>query len=171
MFYSILSKIDKLFSFKEVKAHCDIPCGIYDPIPAQIAAMTVARMMDTISELDAHESKEHNNNKDMHYQNKIGRMIAEKERSAELIKHEVRIIWGDFFKEPQFKDYPDIHNLVHEIMLLASKCKQNVNVDFSRDLVDKLNSFAEIFWKIKQIEYARSNYHCMPNLEIVLPKY
>ena len=96
-------------------------------------------------------------------------MVAEKERSAELIKHEIRIIWGDFFKEPQFNTYPEIHNLVHEIMLLASKCKQNIDKESSRNLVEKLNNFAEIFWKIKGIEYTKKQYHCMPNLEIIFP--
>ncbi|MFP6779217.1 MAG: superoxide dismutase, Ni [Alphaproteobacteria bacterium] len=171
MFYSILDKLDKLYSFQEVKAHCDIPCGIYDPIPAQIAAMTVARMMDTITELGEHEAKDHNDNRDMHFQNKISRMVAEKERSAELVKHEIRIIWGDFFKEPQFNSYPEIHNLVHEIMLLASKCKQNIDVESSRNLVEKLNNFAEIFWKIKGIEYTKKPYHCMPNLQIIFPNF
>ncbi len=169
MFYSILNTLDKLYSFPEVKAHCDVPCGIYDPIPAQIAAMTVARMMDTIKELDEHETKDHNNTRDINFQNKINRMVAEKERSAELIKHEIRIIWGDFFKEPQFNTYPEIHNLVHEIMLLASKCKQNIDKESSRNLVEKLNNFAEIFWKIKGIEYTKTQYHCMPNLEIIFP--
>jgi nickel superoxide dismutase len=98
-------------------------------------------------------------------------MISEKERSAEIVKHEVRIIWGDFYKEPQFESYPELHNLVHEIMLLTSKCKQNIDQKASRDLVEKLNRFAEIFWKIKEVESSRVKYHCKPNLEIVFPKF
>ena len=171
MIFSTFKIIDNLIKFNKVRAHCDVPCGIYDPIPAQIAAMTTARMTDTIMELEEHESKDHESTRDMHYNNKISRMISEKERSAEIVKHEVRIIWGDFYKEPQFESYPELHNLVHEIMLLTSKCKQNIDQKASRDLVEKLNRFAEIFWKIKEVESSRFKYHCKPNLEIVFPKF
>ena len=157
MIFSTFKIIDNLIKFNKVRAHCDVPCGIYDPIPAQIAAMTTARMTDTIIELEEHESKDHESTRDMHYNNKISRMISEKERSAEIVKHEVRIIWGDFYKEPQFESYPELHNLVHEIMLLTSKCKQNIDQKASRDLVEKLNRFAEIFWATKDIETEKLN--------------
>ena len=103
MIFSTFKIIDNLIKFNRVKAHCDIPCGIYDPIPAQIAAMTTARMTDTIIELEEHEAKEHDDTRDMHYNNKISRMISEKDRSAEIVKHEIRIIWGDFSKSLNLK--------------------------------------------------------------------
>ena len=96
-------------------------------------------------------------------------MINEKERSAEHVKHEVRIIWGDFYKDPQFEKFPELHTLTHELMLVASKCKQNIDVDASRLLVEKMNKFAEIFWEIKGIKSETKKYHCKPNLDIVWP--
>ncbi len=171
MIKRIVRKVDQFVGFDVASAHCDVPCGVYDPIPAQIAAMTVARMTDTIIELEGHEVKDHNSGRDHHYQNKIVRMVNEKERSAELVKHEVRIIWGDFYKEPQFSAHPELHNMVHELMLLTSKCKQNVDQEASRLLVDKVNHFSEIFWKIKNISTYKTKYHCKPNLEIVYPDF
>lgn len=170
MIHSFLKTIDMLSPFQTAKAHCDVPCGVYDPVPALIAAMTVARMTDTIIELEEHEVKDHQSQRDHHYQNKITRMINEKERSAEIVKEEIRIIWGDFFKAPQFKQFPEIHTLTHEIMLNASKCKQNIDRDASRELVLKLNKFSEIFWNIKNIKFRTASYHCKPNLDIILPE-
>ncbi len=71
MIYAILNKVDSYMSFKVAKAHCDVPCGVYDPISAQVAAMTVARMTDTIVELEDHEVKDHQSKRDLHFQNKI----------------------------------------------------------------------------------------------------
>ena len=170
MIHRILTQIDKYINFDTVKAHCDVPCGVYDPIPAQIAAMTVARMTDTIIDLEEHEVKDHNSERDFHYHNKITRMVKEKDRSGSIIKEEINIIWGDFYKAPQFEQFPELHELAHGIMLKASKCKQNVDKEASRELVEQLNKFAEIFRKIKGINSKRVTYHCKPNLEIVFPE-
>lgn len=169
MLYSVLNLVDKVKPFAKAKAHCDVPCGVYDPIVAQIAAMTVARMTDTITELENHEVQDHGGTRDAHYNNKITRMVNEKERSATIVKDEIHIIWGDFYKAPQFEAHPQLHELTHEIMLLSSKCKQNVDTEASRALVAKVNEFAEIFFQIKGIKTKRVNYHCKPNLEMVYP--
>ena len=170
MIHSIVKKLDSVIKFETAKAHCDVPCGVYDPMTAQIAAMTVARMTDTIIELEEHEVKDHNGTRDLHYQNKITRMINEKERSAEIVKEEVRIIWGDFYKTPQFDKFPEIHDLVHGLMMTSSKCKQNVDQEASRALVSQMNKFAEVFWQIKGIKHKTITYHCKPNLEMVYPE-
>jgi len=170
MIYKLLSWIDSKSNFEVASAHCDVPCGVYDPISAQIAAMTVARMTDTILELEAHDQKDHSGARDMDYHNKITRMIDEKERSAEIVKHEVRIIWGDYFKAPHFSEHTDLHTIAHDIMLLGSKCKQNVDADATRALVKRVNDFAAIFYKSKGISTKSSKYHCKPNLDLVLPE-
>jgi nickel superoxide dismutase len=170
MLYGLLEKANKIKEFKTASAHCDVPCGVYDPVPMQIAAMTVARMTDTILENDAHEEKDHGGKRGVAYQNTITRMVNEKERSAEHVKHEVRIIWGDFYKADQFKKFPQLHDLTHSIMMLASACKQNVDQDKTRELVAKCNEFAGIFWEIKGIKHKTTAYHCKPNLEMVYPE-
>lgn len=80
----ILFKIEKVFSVEELSAHCDVPYGVYYPLPAQIAAMTVARVMDTITELETHEVNDHNSKRDFHYNNKITRMINGKDQGNKI---------------------------------------------------------------------------------------
>jgi nickel superoxide dismutase len=159
----LLKAIDKIFSVKEVQAHCDIPCGIYDPSTAQISALTVIRMIDLMNE-----------NKDvadkLEFQNKMSRYIAEKERHAEMVKHEIRIIWGDFFKAPQFEQFPELHELTHSIMLLGSKARQGVSKDDALALLEKVNRFAEIFWEIKGVKTKKAVCPYAPSQEVVYPQ-
>src|SRR3989338_8993937 len=110
--YRILSLLDKLTPAETVHAHCDIPCGIYDPHLAQMAAHTVIRMTILISETaDTH---------------KIARLTAVKEEHAELCKKEIRILWGDYFKHEHVEKYPELHELVWVAMKLASQARQEV---------------------------------------------
>ncbi len=150
--------------FKEprvVYAHCDIPCGIYDPHSAQVAALTVIRMMDLISESgDASGTVPTHN---------IARYTEVKEKHAELCKHEVRIIWGDYFKEDQILEYPSLNDTVREIMVLASKSKQGIDRSAGLKLLEEVNRFAEIFWKTKGVETKRVVPPYGPNEEIVIP--
>lgn len=163
MLNKALSVVERFMTIREVQAHCDIPCGIYDPAAALIACLTVIRMTDLII---AHKEMENS----IHLQNEISRYVIEKERSAELVKHEVRIIWGDFFKDPQFEKYPDLHELTHKIMLLASKSRQEVNKDAALELLDKTNRFAEIFWETKGISTKKVVSPYPLSQEVVYPK-
>ena len=104
----------------EVFAHCDIPCKIYDPIVIQVAALSVVRILDIISET-SHEDDKANISE-------LSRLTVEKENQARIVKDEVRIIWGDYFKEPQIKAHPNVHDLVHQIMMQGSKCKQGIDL-------------------------------------------
>ena len=129
---------------KTAYAHCDYPCGIYDPHQAQIGALTVIRMMDLMRELEtAH--KEH----DEEFRNSMMRAVMIKEKHAELVKREVRVIWGDYFKAEHFQKYPELHELSHEIMTLASKTRQTVDRDQALKLLAQINRFSEIFWETK----------------------
>lgn len=138
----MLSRWLKNIELEEASAHCDIPCGIYDPSKAIQAALTVVRMTNLLVEHKEVKS-------DLQWYNEVGRYIASKEEHAEMVKHEVRVIWGDFFKQPQFEKYPDLHALTHSIMLLGSKVKQNVSIAEARELLIKVNQFATIFWEVK----------------------
>lgn len=128
--------MDKIFPSKVAYAHCDIPCGIYDPHLAQMAAHTVIRMTSLIN--DAKD--------DVH---KIARLTAVKEHHAELCKSEIRILWGDYFKPEHVQKYPELHELVWKIMKLGSNVKQEVNLQSSEELLESVNKIAEIFWETK----------------------
>lgn len=146
--------IIKFFPIKTVYAHCDIPCGIYDPTPAQIAAHTVIRMANLINELKA-SSLEPSFDERKKIIHRISRLTKVKEEHAELVKHEIRIIWGDYFKEENLKDYPDLHKLVFKIMKLSSRVKQEVDPEDTRQLLSAVQEFAEIFFKSKGLTPVR----------------
>ncbi len=134
-----------MFKLKVAQAHCDIPCKIYDPHMAQLAAMSVIRILHLIQEISGA-------NLTPAGISRISRLATEKEKEAQTVKSEVVIIWGDYFKEPQIKFFPKIHELVHSIMLSASKCKQELDVKNGLDLLNLLNQFSEIFWESKGFE-------------------
>lgn len=138
----LLDKIIKLLPTKPVFAHCDIPCGIYDPYLAQMASHTVLWMMRLIKKAEGDN-------------NTITRLIHVKEDHAEVVKKEVRIIWGDYFKEENSKDISNLHIKVWKIMKLASKTKQNVDEQAALELLSAVQEFAEIFWKSKNMEVIR----------------
>jgi nickel superoxide dismutase len=153
--------LDKLVRFEKAKAHCDIPCGIYDPITAQIAALTVVRMMDLMAGLEKNDT--------IAYQNSMSRYVAIKEEHAEKAKHEIRIIWGDFIKPDHVQKYPNLNELVHKIMALGSKSRQTADRENGLALVDAINEFAKIFWAIKGVKTKRAKAPYAPALELVYP--
>lgn len=151
MLHKLTQKFDQHFHIDSVDAHCDIPCGIYDPHQAQIGALTVIRMVDLINSLE----EAHGDEWTMETNNSLARYIVVKEEHAELTKHEIRVIWGDFIKPAHIEKYPQLHELVHKIMQLGSKSRQTVNRETALALLEAVNEFAEIFWAIKGIETKR----------------
>ena len=150
-----------MFNIPTVRAHCDIPCKIYDPATAQIAALSVVRLMDIIAELAEHPDKDS--------AAQLARLVAQKEVHAAQVKHEVTTIWGDYFKQPQIEKFPDIHEVTHQIMQAASKCKQGIARQDGIILVEQLNRFSEIFWHSKAMVTHRVFAPYPPALEVVHP--
>tara|TARA_B100001027_G_C16093116_1_gene252650 strand:+ start:25 stop:480 length:456 start_codon:yes stop_codon:yes gene_type:complete len=145
-----------------VKAHCDIPCKVYDPYIAQYSAISVVRLLDLISEIPDAVSKSD--------QAKLTRLVLQKEEHAHKVKLEVATIWGDYFKDPQIKAFPEIHELTHSIMMTASKCKQDILRENGLELIEKVNEFAKIFWASKNIETHTITSPNPPNLDLIVPK-
>ena len=150
-----------MFELKIAHAHCDIPCKIYDPIVSLVAGLSVVRLTDILLELENIDS--------MSGQAQLARIVGQKEIEAQKVKDEVNIIWGDYFKEPQINDYPEVHNIVHGIMRLGSQCKQEVSKDAAEALVNALNGFADIFWKTKGVETQRVVAPYPPALPVIVP--
>jgi nickel superoxide dismutase len=155
--------MDKKFGFDRAKAHCDVPCGIYDPITAQIAALTVVRMIDLMTDLEAkgNSGKEH--------ENSMSRYVAVKEEHAEKAKHDIRVIWGDYIKAQHVEKYPELNTLTHKIMQLGSKSRQSTDREAAVEFVEAINQFAEIFWATKNIATKRAKAPYAPALELVYP--
>ncbi|MEM7171615.1 MAG: superoxide dismutase, Ni [Pseudomonadota bacterium] len=164
MIFACLNQLDKLGFVDHARAHCDIPCGIYDPSTALIAAVSVVRIMDIM-----HEGASGRSADPVALSNFLARNALRKEEEAEKVKQEVRIIWGDYFKAPMIEAHPEIHALTHSIMQKGSACKQDVHREDALALVDLVNQFAEIFWKTKNTATERKKTPYAPNLEIVHP--
>lgn len=165
----LLRAIDKISRPKTIYAHCDIPCGIYDPHNAQVAAHTVIRMTTLINELEA-SADEPDFAERKKIISQVSRLTRVKEEHAELVKHEVRIIWGDYFKPEHVEKYPKLHSLVFEIMKLGSKARQEAKPEACQQLLAKVQEFAEIFWETKGVKTTKVPSNYPSGGEIVLPK-
>jgi len=163
MIHKLLAVLDSKVKFHEAQAHCDIPCGIYDPIVAQINALTVVRMLDLMADLDATTGDK------LAYHNSMSRYIAVKEDHAEKAKHEIRVIFGDYIKAPHVEKYPELPTLVHKIMMAGSKVRQSTDRAAAVEFVDLINKFAQIFWETKGISTKRAKAPYKPELELVYP--
>lgn len=164
MLHRILAKLDRAFGFAEAQAHCDIPCGIYDPHQAQVAVLTVIRMIDLANDLVKGSPKE-----TFEFHNSMTRYIAVKEEHAELCKKEVRVIFGDFMKKEHVDKYPELPALVHKIMQLGSKARQTTSRETAVELLGAVNRFAAIFWEIKGVPTKMVKAPYKPEEEIVYP--
>jgi nickel superoxide dismutase len=123
-------------------AHCDVPCGIYDPHAAELAARTVARMVELIGQLPKEMSEADHA--------KFVRCVLVKEQHAEIVKHEIQVIWSDYFKPEHLERYPDLHDRAWKILKLASKNKQTIDATAAAELEAAVKEFADIFWSTKK---------------------
>lgn len=164
MIHSILTTWDKKSAFTTASAHCDIPCKIYDPSSAQICALTIIRMIDLIEEINRKESLT-----TADYAQLI-RLTGEKESHGVKLKEDIRVIWGDYFKQTQIEKFPNIHSLVHNIMMQASKSKQGLDRENGLKLLTLMNEFASIFWETKGVPTMTATCPYPPSLPVVYPK-
>jgi nickel superoxide dismutase len=134
--------LDRVSPPETVSAHCDIPCGIYDPHAAQIAALTVLRMNQLMDQVDPSDKAGGNS---------FGRYVTVKEEHAELCKKELDILWHDYFRPEHLEKYPDLHTTFWQAAKLASKCKQTFDAAAATELLAATNRIAEIFWDTKGV--------------------
>lgn len=139
---------DAVLPPRPVYAHCDIPCGIYDPHEAQIAALTTIRMDQLIGELAAPATDAKPEDRAA-YTAKLARYTAVKEQHAERVKHEVRVIWADYMTADHAKQFPHVHELTFKILKQASKVRQGTHLADAQELLALVQEFAELFWKTK----------------------
>ena len=125
----------RLFQIKPVYAHCDLPCGVYDPAQAQIEAKSVKAIMEKFDGLDE--------------ANKT-RAILIKEERAELVKHHLMVLWADYFKPEHIEKFPDLHEKFWLAIKQASECKHHVEVEHGQKLLEMIDEIADIFWQTKK---------------------
>jgi nickel superoxide dismutase len=121
-----------------VSAHCDLPCGIYDPAQARIEAESVKAI-----------SEKYQANPDPEFRT---RAILIKEQRAELVKHHLWVLWTDYFKPQHFEKYPQLHQLFNEATKLAgaSGAKGSVDPAVADKLLGKIEEISKIFWETKR---------------------
>ena len=136
----------------DIYAHCDIPCGIYDPIAAKIAAQTVLKMAVRLEALDLSGGVTK-----VEQPNGVARLIRVKEDHAEIVRNELDILWHDYFKPEHLEKYPDLHEVFWNAAKLASTCKQTVSSESATDLVNSVDKIATIFWETKGVSYSDPN--------------
>ncbi len=125
---------------RTVHAHCDVPCGIYDPHGAELAAKTVSRMVVLITE---------NQGDDLEQRNKLIRSVKVKEEHAELCKRELQVLWSDYFKPEHLDAHPDLHDRFWKALKQAGTCKQSVDAAAAAELEAQVAAIADIFWQTK----------------------
>ena len=143
---NLFSKLLQSIKIETVSAHCDVPCGIYDPISAKIAAQTVLKMAVRLEAVALPPT-------DISVPNSVARYVAVKEEHAQLVKNELNILWSDYFKPEHLEKYPDLHDLFWNANKLAGSNKQNVSSDSAKCLVETVDKIAKIFWATKGVDY------------------
>jgi len=150
----VLEKFDRVAPPSDVYAHCDIPCGIYDPHMAQIAALTVIRMVQLIEGLQQPGADASKTDWDT-YGMQISRYSATKEEHARLCEHELIILWTDYFRPEHVEKNPNLHDLVWRTCKLTSTVKQSINMEAAQQLLAGCQQIAEIFWDTKGVKTKR----------------
>ena len=142
----IKTLIKKYLPAEEVSAHCDGPCGVYDPASARIAAEAVVSMTKKLIALDGAT--------DLASQNSAGRYIAIKEEQAHLAKTELLVLWTDYFKPPHLEQFPNLHETFWKAAKLCSSVKVEVSAQHAEELMEAVKEVHEIFWKSKNRDVA-----------------
>ena len=128
--------LSRFFASKvTVSAHCDLPCGVYDPAQARIEAESVKAVQE-----------KYQANEDFDYR---VRALIIKEQRAELAKHHVTVLWSDYFKTPHFEKYPQLHKLVNDTLKALSAAKASNDPATGQKALDLIAEIDRIFWETK----------------------
>jgi nickel superoxide dismutase len=113
-------------------AHCDIPCGVYDPAQARIEAESCYRIIEKYHASDDNVFK--------------ARCLHVKEERAELTKHHIDVMWHDYFKPEHLEKFPDLHDVCWKASKQASKVKQTVDLEEAKKLISLIDQIDQM-WK------------------------
>ncbi len=147
---------------KTAYAHCDIPCGIYDPYLAQRAAHTIIRMTQLLTEIKQED--------DLKSDHSIARVTHVKEEHSNILEEELETLRNDYFKEEHFKEYPSLHELFVKTLKASAKARQGIDMEAAQSTLAGVQEIAEIFFKTKGVEPVRVKTVYPTGGEIVLHK-
>jgi nickel superoxide dismutase len=132
----VLVTIDQVLSPATVYAHCDLPCGIYDPAQARIEAESVKAIQEKYNASDDEAFRT--------------RAIAIKEERADLVKHHLWVLWTDYFKPEHLEKHPQLHELFWKATKSAGEAKKTTDVAVGQRLLDQIGEITTIFWETKK---------------------
>lgn len=138
--------IDRVLAIEPLYAHCDVPCGIYDPHAAALSAKTVHTMNKKVTDLPVPPSTASPKDQ-LEYRNTVVRMVQTKESHAQLCKQELLILWTDYFKPEHLAMFPDLHDTFWKAAKLCSYNKQHVDLAKSQELMDAVANISGMFQK------------------------
>ena len=136
----------------KVHAHCDGPCGVYDPASARVAAEAVLSMTKKLIALTPPENT--NSEEWAAYSNTFSRYVAVKEEQAKETKKEILILWTDYFKPVHLETFPDLHDDIWKAAKLCSTVKVEVNLEHAEELMEAIKGIHEMFWASKDRDIA-----------------
>jgi nickel superoxide dismutase len=133
----LLSTLDRILPpTTVVRAHCDLPCGVYDPAQARIEAESVKACMEKFNASDDPVFKE--------------RAIAIKEERSDLVKHHLWVLWTDYFKPEHLEKHPGLHELFWSATKTAGEAKKTTDVAVAQRLLDSIGEIDSVFWATKK---------------------
>ena len=132
----LLALADRLNEPGTVHAHCDLPCGVYDPAQARIEAESVKAIMEKFNGSDDNVFKT--------------RCVLIKEERADLVKHHLWVLWTDYFKPNHLEKYPQLHDLFWKATKAAGESKKTTDVAVGEDLLTQIAEIDRIFWETKK---------------------
>jgi nickel superoxide dismutase len=132
----LFSIIDRLAPPTTVHAHCDLPCGVYDPVQARIEADSVKACMEKFNASDDGVFK--------------GRAVSIKEERADLVKHHLWVLWTDYFKPEHAEKYPQLGDLFWKATKTAGEAKKTNDVKVADSLLSQIAEIDRIFWETKK---------------------
>ncbi len=147
-----LRLFNRLFPAPTVSAHCDGPCGVYDPCSARVAAEAVLSMTKKLLALEPPAAGDRA--AQLAYHNTFARYTAIKEEQAHLCKTELLVLWTDFFKPTHLEQFPDLHDTFWQAAKLCSACKHEVDLEKAQALMQAVEKIHHMFWKAKNREVA-----------------
>ena len=118
-----------------VHAHCDLPCGVYDPAQARIEAESVKQIQEKYQGSDDQVFRD--------------RAILIKEERADLVKHHLWVLWTDYFKPEHAQKYPNLNELFWQATKEAGASKKSQDPAQGQKLLDQIDEIAKIFWETK----------------------
>ena len=153
------TSVFNLLPEKTAYAHCDIPCGIYDPHQAQVAAHTIIRMTELLGLIERED--------ELKAEHDVSRVTHVKEEHSNILEHELSTLQDDYFKN-DFSKFPELENLFMEAKALESKARTGIDMESAKELLETVMQVAEIFFKSKGLESKRVRAPYPTGLEIVV---